>query len=142
MHADRTNRAVLTFFGLLALLAGAAGMAASVGVFGSVFSSGSFVFVPHRSTGDYLGLAGGPTRSADQGSMFVIHANGSVVSARQGASFWSSNNQFASAEVLPGDTLFVPDKLDRTTFTQDAKDWTQILYQFGLGLAGIKALGL
>jgi protein involved in polysaccharide export with SLBB domain len=114
----------------------------SVGVFGSVFSSGSFVFVPHRSTGDYLGLAGGPTRSADQGSMFVIHANGSVVSARQGASFWGSGNQFASAEVLPGDTLFVPDKLDRTTFTQDAKDWTQILYQFGLGLAGIKALGL
>lgn len=38
MHADRTNRAVLTFFGLLALLAGAAGMAASVGVFGSAFS--------------------------------------------------------------------------------------------------------
>jgi protein involved in polysaccharide export with SLBB domain len=114
----------------------------SVGVFGSVFSSGSFVFVPHRNTGDYLGLAGGPTRSADQDSMFVIHANGSVVSARQGASFWSSSNQFASAEVLPGDTLFVPDKLDRTTFTQDAKDWTQILYQFGLGLAGIKALGL
>jgi len=25
---------------------------------------------------------------------------------------------------------------------QDAKDWTQILYQFGLGLAGIKTLGL
>jgi protein involved in polysaccharide export with SLBB domain len=114
----------------------------SVGVFGSVFSTGSFVFVPHRSTGDYLGLAGGPTRSADQTSMFVIRANGSVISARQGASFWSSGNQFASAEVLPGDTLFVPDKLDRTTFTQDAKDWTQILYQFGLGLAGIKALGL
>jgi protein involved in polysaccharide export with SLBB domain len=114
----------------------------SVGVFGSVFNSGSFVFVPHRATGDYLGLAGGPTRTADQDSMFVIHANGAVVSARQGASFWHSGNQFASAEVLPGDTVFVPDRLDRTTFTQDAKDWTQILYQFGLGLAGIKALGL
>jgi hypothetical protein len=38
MHADRTNRAVLTIFGLLVLLAGAAGMAASVGVFGTAFS--------------------------------------------------------------------------------------------------------
>jgi len=38
MHADRTNRAVLTVFGLLVLLAGAAGMAASVGVFGTAFS--------------------------------------------------------------------------------------------------------
>jgi len=38
MHADRTNRTVLTIFGLLVLLAGAAGMAASVGVFGTAFS--------------------------------------------------------------------------------------------------------
>ncbi len=38
MHADRTNRTMLTLFGLLVLLAGAAGMAASVGAFGTVFS--------------------------------------------------------------------------------------------------------
>ena len=38
MHADRTNRTVLTVFGLLVLLAGAAGMAASVGAFGTAFS--------------------------------------------------------------------------------------------------------
>lgn len=38
MHADRTNRTVLTLFGLLVLLAGAAGMAASVGGFGTAFS--------------------------------------------------------------------------------------------------------
>jgi hypothetical protein len=38
MHADRTNRTVLTVFGLLLLLAGAAGMAASVGAFGTAFS--------------------------------------------------------------------------------------------------------
>jgi hypothetical protein len=38
MHADRTNRALLTLFGLLILLIGAAGMAASVGGFGTAFS--------------------------------------------------------------------------------------------------------
>ena len=38
MHADRTNRFALTVFGLLVLLAGAAGMAASVGGFGTAFS--------------------------------------------------------------------------------------------------------
>jgi hypothetical protein len=38
MHADRTNRTVLTLFGLLVLLAGAAGMTASVGGFGTAFS--------------------------------------------------------------------------------------------------------
>jgi hypothetical protein len=39
MHADRTNRFALTLFGLLVLLAGAAGMTASLGGFGTTFSS-------------------------------------------------------------------------------------------------------
>jgi hypothetical protein len=38
MHADRTNRIALTLFGLLVLLAGAAGLTASAGGFGAVFS--------------------------------------------------------------------------------------------------------
>ena len=42
---------------------------------------------------------------------------------------------------LPGDTIFVPEEMDKTTFVQRLKDWTQILSQFGLGLAAIKTLG-
>jgi hypothetical protein len=38
MHADRANRAILIVFGLLILAAGAAGMTASVGGFGSAFA--------------------------------------------------------------------------------------------------------
>ncbi len=114
----------------------------SVGVFGSVFNTGSFVFVPDHSAQDYLQLAGGPTRGADKSSIFMIRANGSVVSAQQGSSFWHSSNNLLSAIVQPGDTLFVPEELNKSTFIQDAKDWTQILYQFGLGVAGIKSLGL
>lgn len=114
----------------------------SVGVFGSVFNAGSFVYSSGRSTDDYLKLAGGPTRGADKDSMFVIRANGSVVSARQSASMWSSNSTFTNTSTLPGDTLFVPEEMNKSTFIQDAKDWTQILYQFGLGVAGIKSLGL
>ena len=114
----------------------------SVGVFGSVFNTGSFVFVANHTTEDYLHLAGGPTRGADKGSMFMIRANGSVVSAQQGSSFWHSGNEFREAVVQPGDTIFVPEELNKSTFIQDAKDWTQILYQFGLGVAGIKSLGL
>ncbi len=38
MHADRSNRIVLIFFGLLVLAAGAAAMAASTGAFGAPFS--------------------------------------------------------------------------------------------------------
>ena len=114
----------------------------SVGIFGSVFNTGSFVFEPDHTTGQYLALAGGPTRGADKDSIFMLRANGSVISARQGASFWHSGNDFNTAVVQPGDTIFVPEQVNKSTFVQDAKDWTQILYQFGLGLAGIKTLGL
>lgn len=38
MHADRTNRVALTLFGLLVLLAGAVGLATSLGAFGQSFS--------------------------------------------------------------------------------------------------------
>jgi hypothetical protein len=40
----------------------------------------------------------------------------------------------------PGDTIFVPAEMDRSTFIQTAKDWTQILYQFGLGAAALKTI--
>ena len=42
--------------------------------------------------------------------------------------------------MLPGDTLFVPEQLDKTTFVQYAKDWTQILANLGLG-ASLEILG-
>ena len=73
--------------------------------------------------------------------MFMIRANGSVISAQQGASFWHESSDFHRAVIQPGDTIFVPEELNKSTFVQDAKDWTQILYQFGLGVAGLKSLG-
>ena len=64
----------------------------SVGVFGSVFNGGSYLFNPGRSLEDYLALAGGPKRGADERSTFVIRANGSVVSNQQ-KSGWFGTRQ-------------------------------------------------
>jgi protein involved in polysaccharide export with SLBB domain len=114
----------------------------SVGIFGSVFTTGSFVYEADHTTDQYLALAGGPTRGADKDSIFVLRANGSVVSARQGSTFWHAGNSLGTSVVQAGYTIFVPEQTNKSTFVQDAKDWTQILYQFGLGLAGINALGL
>jgi protein involved in polysaccharide export with SLBB domain len=113
----------------------------TIGVFGSVFNGGSYLYSGNRNIDDYLNLAGGPTRGADQGSVFVIRANGSVVSSPQGKGWFSSRRDLGTVRAEPGDTVFVPDEINKTTFVQDAKDWTQILYQFGLGLAGFKAVG-
>ncbi len=110
----------------------------TVGVFGSVFNSGSYLYSDSRTLEEYLRLAGGPTKGADEGSIFVIRSNGQVVSGRQsGGDSWFGGSQIGSVRAEPGDTVFVPEEMDRTTFIQGAKDWTQILYQFGIGLAGI-----
>jgi hypothetical protein len=110
----------------------------TVGVFGSVFSTGSYLYSPGRKLGDYLHLAGGPTKGADETSVFLVRANGTVNSSLQASGFFSRGNQINDLHVEPGDTIFVPEELNKTTWIQNAKDWTQIFYQFGIGLAGMK----
>lgn len=111
----------------------------TVGVFGSVYNAGSFIWDSGRPAGSYLKLAGGPTRSADSGSIFMIRANGSVVSNPRGG-FFSYGRGVDDVKAEAGDTIFVPDEIDRTTWVQDLKDWTQIVYQLGLGAAAIVAI--
>ncbi len=113
----------------------------TVGVFGSVFNAGSYLLVKGATLDDVMRLAGGAKKGADTGSVFVVRANGSVVSARQSTSGWLSlGSGIDHLAALPGDTVFVPEELDKTTFIQAAKDWTQILYQFGLGAAALKTI--
>lgn len=111
----------------------------TVGVFGSVFSTGSYLYSANRTIGEYLRLAGGPTRGADEGSVFVIRANGAVSSSLQESGIFTRGNQLSNLRADPGDTIFVPEELNKTTWVQSAKDWTQILYQLGIGLAGMKS---
>jgi hypothetical protein len=51
---------------------------------------------------------------------------------------------FMKTRIYPGDTIFVPEIVDKRTaymqFIQGAKDWTQLFYQFGLGAAAIRTL--
>ncbi|MDP3222338.1 MAG: capsule biosynthesis GfcC family protein, partial [Rubrivivax sp.] len=113
--------------------------ATTVGVFGSVFNGGNYLYAGGRNVDEYVRLAGGPTRGADAGSAFVIRANGSVVSARQRTG-WFSSNQLADLKAEPGDTVFVPEEMNKTSFLQNVKDWTQVLSQFALGMAAIQVL--
>jgi protein involved in polysaccharide export with SLBB domain len=112
----------------------------TVGVFGSVVNGGSYLFAQGRSIGDYLRLAGGATQGADQSGIFVIRANGTAVSAQQRSGWFGLGGNLDQLPAEPGDTIFLPEEMDRTTFIQGAKDWTQILYQFGLGVAALKTL--
>ncbi len=112
----------------------------TVGIFGSVFNSGSYLYSQGRQVNDFVSLAGGPTRGADPGSTFVLRANGSVVSARQRSNWLGFGGNIDRLEALAGDTVFVPEEINKTSWTQELKEWSQIFYQFGLGAAAIRTL--
>jgi hypothetical protein len=113
----------------------------SIGVFGSVFNAGNYLKEDSRTLSDYLRMAGGPTTGADSASTFVLRANGTVVSNLQTRNWFGGlSGSFESLPALPGDTLFVPEQMNKTTLIQDLKDWTQILSQFALGVAAFVTL--
>jgi protein involved in polysaccharide export with SLBB domain len=109
----------------------------TVSVFGSVFNESSFLYGPDKSVSDYISLAGGPRKEADKDSIYVIRADGSVVSGRNSSFLTASLD---STRLMPGDAIVVPEDFSRTTWTKDLKDWTQIFYQFGLGAAALKVI--
>jgi protein involved in polysaccharide export with SLBB domain len=111
---------------------------ATVNVIGSVYNSNAFIFKPGKVFGDYLRLSGGATANGDRGRSFIIRADGTTVSSRghNGVFLISFNN----ARLMPGDTIVVPEKLNKGVFWRGFKDWTQILSQFVIGAAAAKVL--
>lgn len=108
----------------------------TVSVIGEVYNENAYIYKPGKRVGDYLSLAGGPTKDADTDSIYVLRADGSVISKQQ--SGWLLG--FNGDRLNPGDTIVVPEQLDKTKWTTELKDWTQIVYQLGLGAAAIKVL--
>ena len=109
----------------------------TVSVFGAVYNQNDFIYRDGKRVGDYLGQAGGPTKDADKGSVYLVKADGSVVSRQQRGWFF---NGFDGQNVVPGDAIVVPEDLIKFNLSKELKDWTQIFYQFTLGVVGIKVL--
>jgi protein involved in polysaccharide export with SLBB domain len=108
----------------------------TVGVYGAVYNQTNLLFRSGGSVDDYLQQAGGPTKAADSGSIFVLRADGTVISNRQ-TSWFSS---FGSRRLYPNDNIVVPENYAPTSWIKELKDWSQIFYQFGLGVAAIRIL--
>lgn len=107
-------------------------------VFGSVYSQGAYAFEPGNTVFDYLGMAGGAAKSSDKGSIFVIRANGKVDSAQQGWVPFVSG--LYGKRALPGDAIYVPEDFERVSLTKTLLDYSQILFQIGLGAASVNAI--
>jgi hypothetical protein len=110
----------------------------TVNVVGTVNNQGSFVYSKDFRLGDYLDLAGGASRFADQSHMFVIRADGSVVSKTAAGSIFARNIE--SLRMFPGDTLVVPTYVNKSTFLRGLTDWSQVVANFALGAAAVNLL--
>jgi protein involved in polysaccharide export with SLBB domain len=120
-----------------------------VNVMGQVYNPTTFVHLPGSTVSAYLSQAGGPNHDAEEGDMYIIRADGSVDS-RQQSKFgirWNEDDKswsfgsFMSKSMNPGDTLVVPQKLERTAWLRDIKDITTIISQIAL-TAGTVFIGL
>ena len=111
---------------------------ATVTVIGDVYNQGSFLRESGKTVSSYLRNAGGPTRDADKGRIFVVRANGGVVNKDASTTFWSGG--FDSMVLMPGDAVIVPEQTDRGSFVRGLKDWSTILFNFGLAAAAVKVL--
>jgi protein involved in polysaccharide export with SLBB domain len=110
----------------------------TVNVIGTVFEQASFLYEEDLRVGDYLKKSGGPARSADRSHMFVVRADGSVVSRTTNAVLFSKS--FDTLRMNPGDTLIVPTYINRPTFARSFMDWSQIFSNLALGAAAINVL--
>ena len=118
-----------------------------VAVSGSVNNDNVLIWRSGRTVQEYLRVAG-PTEGADLEQVFILRADGSVTSAprRTGWLGWATlgGGSIENAVLQPGDTVVVPERVDRetgyTAFMRGLKDWTQIIYQLGLGAAAVKVL--
>jgi polysaccharide export outer membrane protein len=110
----------------------------TVSILGAVYNKNSFLYRREERVDGYLKRAGGPTRDADRGRMFLIRADGSVLSRQSVKGLW--NGGFSALRLMPGDAIVVPERLNRGSTLRSIRDWSQVFSQFALGAAAINVL--
>jgi protein involved in polysaccharide export with SLBB domain len=112
----------------------------TVGIVGAVYDPNSFLYLPHRRAGEYLQTAGGPNRNADRRQIFIIRADGSVVSRQYlNHTLWT-DDRFSREVIYPGDTIVIPEQLNKTTILRGLTDWSAVFSQFALGAAAVNVI--
>ncbi len=117
----------------------------SVTVLGQVYNPTSMTYSPGKPVAYYLGQVGGLKKTAEEDEMFIVRANGTVVSKQQGGMGikWDSENWrwvvggFNVTELYPGDTVLVPEEVKSTDWMREMKDISTVIYQMALGAAAV-----
>jgi protein involved in polysaccharide export with SLBB domain len=107
-----------------------------VTVLGEVQNSTSHLFRSGLSVRDYIDLSGGLSQRADGGRLYIIRADGSVVTPRSG---WLVMSR-ATLVIQPGDTIVAPMDVERLPPLPLWQAITSIVYNAAVALAAINSL--
>jgi protein involved in polysaccharide export with SLBB domain len=106
-----------------------------VTVIGEVQTTTSHLFRENLTRDDYIGLSGGTTRKADKGRVYIVRADGSVVSSESNGWFRRSGQ----VAMRPGDTIVVPMDTERMPALPLWQAVTSILYNLAIAAAAVNS---
>ncbi|MDI6704416.1 MAG: SLBB domain-containing protein [bacterium] len=114
-----------------------------VTVMGEVYNPTSLIYEEGKNVKHYLKMVGGVTRDADKDQIFVIRADGSVISRTQRRYLWPLrlfSDRFMETRLYPGDTILVSKKITEGKGWERIKESVHLLYQIAVSAGVIKTL--
>lgn len=122
----------------------------TINIVGAVFNPTGVVYTPYRKVGEYVAMAGGTSKIADDKEIYVIKVNGAAVSRKafkwlgsswDGTKYVYHMGGINSLVLDPGDTIVVPENVERIEWLREIKDIAIIIGQIAL-TAGVVLVGL
>lgn len=109
-------------------------------VSGQVYNANALTYEPRKTVGWYLSRAGGITTLGEKKGIFVIRADGSVVSGR-GTDWWGRS--VMSVRINPGDVIVVPEKpIGGSAFWRNFIGVAQVIESGAIGASALRSAGL
>lgn len=101
---------------------------------GQVYNPTAITYRPGKSASWYLRQAGGPTNMANKKGVFVVRGDGSVVGGKESGEWFTGD--VLSAELRPGDMVFVPEKaLGGTPRWKTTMDAAQMMSSIAIAIS-------
>ena len=109
----------------------------TVSVVGEVRQPGTHIFQAGLSMEDYISLSAGVTKRSDQSAIYIVRANGSVMTID---SSWWRFSEAGMQTLRPGDSIVVPVDSQHKESLAQWREVTQIIYQGMVSVAAIARL--
>ena len=106
-------------------------------ILGEVQSPTSHVFETGLSRDDYIARSGGTTQKADRKRIYVVRANGDVISGERRSGWFRRSRTF---DMRPGDTIVVPLDTERVRALPLWQAVTTIIYNLAVALLAVRSV--